>query len=161
MSEKFNPNAATFEEGVKRVQQALEIVKFQVKDRIITSHDAAAIQLCNLLAVDTVPNGFKKWQLPFVFDKSQLFISVSNPDVAVPEHSHDEGAGIRFIMSGSIYYDGKELKSGDWMYIPKGAKYAFRTGPFGASFCYCYQCCCAPKILSKGAVVIDPHPFKK
>ncbi|MGC4038713.1 MAG: cupin domain-containing protein [Chitinophagaceae bacterium] len=157
---KFNPNAATFEEGVERVNQALKIAGLTVKDKITTSQDAHAIELVNLLAVDTVPDGFKKWQLPFVFDKSQLFISVSNPDVSVPEHSHDEGAGIRFIMSGSIYYNGKELKSGDWMYIPKGARYSFKTGPFGASFCYCYQCCCAPAFLNKGDVVINPDPFK-
>jgi len=158
MTSKFNPNVATFEEGEERVKEALAKVNFHIGKKIITSQDKEAIKLVNLLSVDTVPPGFKKWQLPFVMEPTQLFISVSNPDVEVPEHSHDEGAGIRFIMTGSIYYDGKELKSGDWMYIPKGARYSFKTGPFGASFCYCYQCCCAPRILNldEKQWVIDP-----
>jgi hypothetical protein len=158
MASKFNPNVATFEEGVERVKEALAKANFKVGNKIITSQDKEAIALVNLLAVDNVPAGFKKWQLPFVMDPSQLFISVSNPDVVVPEHSHDEGTGIRFIMTGSIYYAGKELKSGDWMYIPKGAKYSFKTGPFGASFCYCYSCCCAGRPLNfdEAQWVINP-----
>jgi hypothetical protein len=163
MASKFNPNVATFEEGVERINEALSLAKFKIGHEIITSQDKEAIKLVNLLAVNNIPDGFKKWQLPFVMESSQLFISVSNPDVEVPEHSHDEGTGIRFIMSGSIYYDGKELKSGDWMYIPKGAKYSFKTGPFGASFCYCYECCCAIRLLNldESQKVIDPEIFSK
>jgi hypothetical protein len=61
----------------------------------------------------------------------------------VPKHSHDEGDGIRIIMSGSIIYDGHELSGGDWMFIPKGVAYDFKVGPMGAALCYCYCCCCA------------------
>ncbi len=159
MEKVFNPNIATFEDGERRVELASKKAEFQVSSKVITSQDKEAIRVVNLLGVDNVPPGFKKWQLPFVMKPSQLFISVANPDVSVPEHSHDEGNGIRFIISGSIYYNGKELKAGDWMFIPKGSKYTFKVGPFGASFCYCYECCCGGKELGVNWI-IDPAPFQ-
>jgi len=157
---KFNPNPASFEDGVKRVKEALSETKFKVSNKIITSQDKGINKVLNLLAADNVPDGFKKWQLPFIFDRTQLFISVANPDSLVPKHSHDEGDGIRFIVSGSIFYLDKELKSGDWMFIPKGTKYEIKIGAMGATMCYCYQCCCVPTILNRGANVINPNPFK-
>ncbi|HEX8071276.1 MAG TPA: hypothetical protein VF546_15075 [Pyrinomonadaceae bacterium] len=156
---KFNPNEATFEDGVKRIQEALKVSGLNVGKKIVTSQDKEMVKVVNLLATDNVPKGFKKWQLPFVFDRSQLFISVGNPDVKVDEHSHDEGDGIRFIMSGSIYYGKTELKAGDWMYIPKGTKYSFTVGPVGTLMCYCYECCCVPRRLNEKGWVINPDPF--
>jgi hypothetical protein len=49
---------------------------------------------------------------------------------------------VRFIISGSIKYNGIELTAGDWMFVPKGEEYEFTVGPLGASMAYCYQCCC-------------------
>jgi quercetin dioxygenase-like cupin family protein len=69
-----------------------------------------------------------------------MFISVAAPNVKVPEHTHNEGAGLRFIASGSITYKDTELNAGDWMYIPKGAKYSFQVGALGATMFYCYHC---------------------
>lgn len=158
---KFNPNAATFEDGVRRIKMALDKSGYKVGDRIITSQDKEAIELVNLLAVDTAPTGFKKWQLPFSFDRAQLFISVGHPDAKVSEHSHDEGEGIRFIFSGSIYFNGRELTGGDWMHIPQKAKYSFTVGPFGAVMGYCYACCCAPKVLNQKDWVINPGSFRQ
>jgi hypothetical protein len=157
---KFNPNAATFEDGVRRIQKAIDKVGAKVGKNIFTSRDKEAIALVNLLAVDTTPDGFKKWQLPFSFDRAQFFLSVGNPDVKVPEHSHDEGDGIRFIVSGSVYYNDRELTGGDWMYIPKEAKYSFTVGPFGATMCYCYACCCAGIELNQSDWVINPASFR-
>ncbi|MGN6602964.1 MAG: cupin domain-containing protein [Ginsengibacter sp.] len=161
METKFNPNAMTFEQGEEKVRQASKEAHLKIGDKIITSRDAHAITAVNLLSVDNIPGGFKKWQLPFVMERSQLFISVGSPDSKVPEHSHDEGDGIRFIMSGSIHYNGMELTGGDWMYIPKGVKYSFRVGPLGVAMCYCYCCCCAGTLnLNHGDLVINPIPMK-
>lgn len=107
-----------------------------------------------------IDNGFKKWQLPIILQDSQLFISIGQPDINVPKHSHDEGDGIRFIMSGSIYYDGQELNAGDWMFIPKGKPYSMKIGPFGATMCYCYCCCCAGSLtLDRVNPVINPGDY--
>jgi len=156
---KFNPNVSTFEDGVQRVKQALQETGFEVSNQVITSQDKGVNKVLNLLAGDNVPEGFKKWQLPFIFEKGQFFISVAQPDIYVPKHSHDSGDGIRFIVSGSVYYEDKELRAGDWMYIPQGAPYEMKVGNYGATMAYCYACCCVPKRLNTGADVIHTNPF--
>ncbi|BDS15225.1 cupin domain-containing protein [Aureispira anguillae] len=162
LENKFAPNKATFQEGLDRIQQAIKETQTRVGNKIITSQDEDSIKLANLLATDNVPQGFKKWQLPFAFEQSQFFISIGNPDISVPEHSHDEGDGVRFIISGSIYYKDQELKAGDWMYIPQGEKYEIKTGPFGVVMGYCYQCCCAiPSLNKSDKVVLEGNPFVK
>jgi hypothetical protein len=142
---QFDPNAVSFEEGLDRIRHAVKRIGLDVRpDRAITSRDEDVRGAQDLLEVTNVPGGFRKWQLPIYLEQpSQLFVTVADPDVQVPEHSHDEGDGIRFIAAGSIVYDGKELTSGDWMFIPAGARYSFRVGPRGAIMCYCYCCCCA------------------
>jgi hypothetical protein len=90
-----------------------------------------------------VPGGFNKIILPFNTDgPATFYISSGAPNTRVPQHSHDEGAGIRVILSGSIVYKGVELVQGDWMYMPARARYEFVVGPMGVTMFYCYQCCC-------------------
>ena len=139
----FDPNSVTFEQGAARVQAATKRVGLDVDQRIVTSRDPKARELRSVLRVRNVPQGFAKWQLPIVLDRAQLFMTVGAANAKVEEHSHDEGAGIRFIVSGSIRYGGHELTAGDWMYIPAGARYGFEVGDLGAVMCYCYSCCCA------------------
>ncbi len=140
----FDPNEVSFDEGVERIQAASKQAKLRHGKKVLTSRDPGARRAQELLTVSNVPGGFKKWQLPvYLSEPSQLFITVAEPDVSVPEHSHDEGDGIRFIVSGSITYNGVELSAGDWMFIPAGSKYSFKVGPLGATMCYCYCCCCA------------------
>jgi hypothetical protein len=140
----FKPNAVTFKQGIERIQNAVKSSGLQLSGNIVTSRDPAVRKAADALKVTNVPEGFKKWQLPVYMDgPSQFFISIGAPDLRVPAHSHDEGDGIRFIIGGSILYEGKELTEGDWMFIPKGKPYQFQVGPGGVSMCYCYQCCCA------------------
>jgi hypothetical protein len=142
--EAFNPNRMTFEEGLDRIRRATDEAGLKVGESIITSRDDAGRRLRKTLAVDNVPDGFTKYQLPvYLSEPSQMFISFAAPDVHTPEHSHDEGDGIRFIAGGSIIYNDQELTAGDWMFIPKGKTYSFDVGPNGALMCYCYCCCCA------------------
>jgi len=145
MNEKFKPNSCTFEDGINRINSAVTASKLKtsLKDKISTSQDADLKDLLDSLAVTNIPDNFQKWQLPFYFDRAQFYISVGNPGSIVPEHSHNDGDGIRYIVSGSIEYNGKSLTTGDWMYIPKGIKYSFSVGKLGVTMCYCYQCCCA------------------
>jgi hypothetical protein len=155
----FNPNQVTFDEGVQRIRLAVEKAGLDTR-RVITSRDEDVLAAQRLLAVTAVPGGFTKWQLPvYLSSPSQLFISVGAANVEVPEHSHDEGDGIRFIASGSIIYQGKELTVGDWMFVPAGQKYSFKVGPFGATMCYCYCCCCAGR-ADLFEDIVDPAPFR-
>lgn len=142
----FNPNKLSFNDGIERIQKALSEASETRADEIVTSRDAGADKLIDLLKVDNIPDGFTKYQLP-VFMKDipgvQFFLSYGAPGIEVGHHSHDEGDGFRFIASGSIVYDGKELTAGDWMFIPKGKQYSFKVGRQGVGLCYCYSCCCA------------------
>lgn len=142
----FTPNKLTFAQGIDRIKKALETVGGSTPGKIVTSRDANADKLLDALMVSNIPSGFTKYQLPVYFTGgpgSQFFISIGAPNTEVPRHSHDEGDGIRFIMSGSIIFDGRELSAGDWMFIPKGQPYSFKVGKTGVGMCYCYQCCCA------------------
>lgn len=140
---KFDPNQATFAEGALRVERAVRALKIDLKSKIVTSRDPSAATLKRALPIRNVPDGFEKWQLPFVFDKSLLFITHAKAGAKAGEHSHDEGDGIRFIVSGSIYFNKQELAAGDWMFIPARVPYSFEVGNSGATMCYCYCCCCA------------------
>jgi hypothetical protein len=144
MGTAFNPNQATFEQGLERIRRAVERTGLDQKGGIVTSRDDAAREAQDLLRTDLVPDGFVKWQLPVYMDRpSQLYITAAQPYAEAPEHSHDDGDGFRFIASGSIIYNNIELTSGDWMFIPAGAKYSFKVGALGACICYCYCCFCA------------------
>lgn len=99
---RFNPNRLTFEESLERIRGAVDEAGLR-EGAIITSKDEAAVRAMDALAVDNVPDGFKKWQLPvYLGEPSQMFISVAEPGVKVPTHAHEEGDGIRFIAGGSI-----------------------------------------------------------
>lgn len=157
--EKFKASHIPFDDGIKRIKSALSKAGYEHGSRIMTSRDADAVKLSNLLAIDSgLPKGMTKWQLPFYFDGGQFFITTAEPGVKVGEHSHDE-EGVRFIISGSIIYDGIELSAGDWMYLPKGARYSFKVGLLGASMCYCYRCCCVPAIDLSHREVINPADY--
>jgi len=156
-TETFDPNQVTFDEGVERIRAAVGQVGLKVRDRVLTSHDKEVKKAEALLGVSAIPGGFRKWQLPVYLDSpSQLFSTVAEPNAEVPEHSHNEGDGIRFIAGGSIHFDGKELGPGDWMFIPAGTPYSFRVGINGAIMCYCYCCCCAGR-----ADLFDPSIWER
>jgi hypothetical protein len=134
---RFDPNRNSFAYCIARIERT----GFRPGNKIITSKDPRAPKLKEALKVTNIPSGFEKWQLPLYFDSpTHLFMTVGSPGTKTPVHAHKEGAGLRFIASGSIIYNGKELTAGDWMYIPAGAPYGFDVGPLGVVMFYCYQC---------------------
>ena len=151
----------SFKEGIERINQALASIG--IKDLsmdgapVITSRDPAANRLKEALKVYGLPDGFEKWQLPVFFqgEGAQFFITVAQPGTKADEHAHNNGAAMRFIVSGSIEYAGTELTQGDWMFIPKDSRYSFVTGKMGAVMCYCYSCCCVPKAALKADRISD------
>jgi quercetin dioxygenase-like cupin family protein len=139
----FDPNKSTLSACLSEIRKIQEDIGLDTS-RIITSRDEVIRKNSKLFEVRNVPEGFKKVRLPLhLRNESTLYISTGAPDTKVPRHSHDEGDGIRFMISGSIQYGDKELTAGDWMFIPAGAEYEFVVGPYGATMCYCYCCCCA------------------
>lgn len=143
-TKSFDPNRLTFDEGIERLGKALDKSGLTTGERVLTSRDDAVRTAVKMLAVDNVPDGFSKWQLPvYLSSAAQLYITVAQAGARAETHSHDGGDGIRFIVSGSITYDDQELAAGDWMFVPAGKEYSFEVGELGAVMCYCYCCSCA------------------
>jgi len=156
----FAADHLSFDEGLRRLNELTRHAGFSAERRIVTSRDKDVVALRGALRVSSVPSGFHKWQLPVILSEpSQLYLTVGEPNASVPEHSHPEGDGIRFIVSGSIHYGEHELHAGDWMFIPAGVPYSMRVGDLGAVMCYCYCCCCAGArdLLSPGDPIEHQH----
>ncbi len=140
----FNPNQSTLAACIEELRELQREMDLDM-GKIITSRDPIVEKMAySKLAVRNVPDGFTKTRLPVFFDKeTTLYVSSAAPGAQAPKHSHDEGDGIRVMVSGSIRYGDAELTEGDWMFVPKGVPYEFEVGPRGATMFYCYSCCCA------------------
>lgn len=107
----------------------------------ITSRDAGVSDLLYDLERREMPPGIQSWQLPFAFGGGGsvfFFLTVAQPGAIVPSHKHTRDL-FRIVVSGSIITNGIELKSGDWMFVPKGVSYSYHAGlnP-GAVTYHCY-----------------------
>jgi hypothetical protein len=117
---RFDPNRSSLAACMERIQAALKGRGRELNVGIVTSRDADAGELRRELAIDNVPYGFRKYQLPVTLpEQSFMFITVAEPDAESPTHSHEDGDGIRFIAGGSIIYNDTELIAGDWMFVPR------------------------------------------
>ncbi|HEV1991917.1 MAG TPA: cupin domain-containing protein [Candidatus Dormibacteraeota bacterium] len=113
--------------GAQRVAAALKNHGIVIKDQVITSRDEGMDDVLFELRRPDMPPGIQSWQLPVILDKSTfVFLTVAEPGAIVPTHTHSRNL-FRVVISGSIITDGKELKSGDWMFVPKGAEYSYHA----------------------------------
>lgn len=144
MASSFQPSTRTYAACLAELKEVRK--RTGIADgKIITSKDETVRQALDQLQASNIPGGFSKYQIPAFFEGGPgalFFVSVGAPGTEVPKHSHDEGDGLRFIIAGSIHYEGVELMAGDWMFIPKGMPYSFKVGVNGVTAFYCYQCCC-------------------
>jgi len=139
----FDPNRESLFRCIARLEDLARDGGLSTK-KILTSKDVEKAGLDDKLNITNIPSGFKKSMLPVFLEKASTFyISHGEAGTEVPEHSHDEGDGLRVILSGSIRYGDSELKEGDWMFLPAGQKYSFSVGERGVTMFYCYSCCCA------------------
>lgn len=145
MSGKYTPDDSGIraEAGKERIRKALEQHRDKTGDMsgVVTSRDPGMNDLLADLRRDGMPPGFSQQQLPVRLAGPDVlfYLTTIDPGGIVPTHSH-ERALWRVIVSGSIILnDGRELKSGDWMYVPPGVEYSFRAGlnP-GAIVYHCY-----------------------
>ena len=135
----------SFAEGVERIKRTG--IQLENINKVITSMDLVCAQVRSDLKVENTPKGISKWQLPVYWEGvgAQFFISVAEPNTTIEEHTHEEGDGMRIILSGSIEFGEQSLVVGDWMFIPQGVAYSIQVGEMGATMCYCYQCCCVAR----------------
>jgi quercetin dioxygenase-like cupin family protein len=111
--------------GAKRIAAALK--RRVAKDEVITSRDEGMDDVLFELRRPDMPPGIESWQLPIILDEDTfVFLTVAQPGAIVPTHKHTRDL-FRVVISGAIITDGKELKSGDWMFVPKGAEYSYHA----------------------------------
>lgn len=85
-----------------------------------------------------------KTVLPLTLMEGSVFVYVyAPPNTVVKNHSHTKGF-LRFVALGDYIFTGLpegeiRLTAGDWIYIPPGQTYGYRTGPRGGGggCCYC------------------------
>jgi mannose-6-phosphate isomerase-like protein (cupin superfamily) len=126
----WKPNDSVIEGaiGAKRVRDALKKHGVNVTGRVSTSRDKGMHEVRHELLRTDMPPGFKQWQLPVLTDGGAfVFLTVAEPGAVVPKHSHKRNL-FRIVLSGSIIHDGVELKTGDWMWVPKGKPYSYSAG---------------------------------
>ena len=113
------------EEGKRRVAEALK----KLGDGIITSRDSGVNDILFDHFRPGMPPGVSQWQLPVKLDGPVFgFLTAMDPHAVVPTHAHKRDL-FRIVVSGSlILHDGRELKSGDWMFVPANVEYSLRAG---------------------------------
>jgi len=106
------------------------------KDGVVTSYDKVAKKAESDLAVDApFADGIHKWQLPINLPGFRVVMTRFPPATVVKAHQHPSIPGfsrcgqLRVVVKGSIKYDGKVYRPGDWFYIPNGTAYSFTTDP--------------------------------
>lgn len=138
----FRPGFKPFEDGVKFIEDALSKHRHGTSlTEIVTSQDPLIKDMKADLTSDNVPDKYSKTIVPVVFDKAQFAMIIGEPDADSPAHSHPEQS-LRFIIHGSLHYDGKHLTAGDWMFVPGGKSYSVKAGSSGVTTLECYPCCC-------------------
>jgi hypothetical protein len=128
MSEEWRPDDSILEgdSGRKRIRDALEDFRIEIDERVVTSRDPGMDEVRNRLKNSRVPQGFDQWQLPIFLNDCPTFfyLTVAQPGAVIPRHSHTRDL-FRVVISGSITVNGIELKSADWMFVPKGVSYSY------------------------------------
>jgi hypothetical protein len=139
----FNPKLRKpFSDCVQSVADGLKAVGHghPPGQKVLTSRDKHAAGLRKALECTNVPQGFSKWQLPYIMTgASAAFITVASAGAKVPSHDH-EGESDLIVLSGSIIFNGQELSSGDWAFIPANTPYSYEVGPMGAALKRKYVC---------------------
>jgi hypothetical protein len=124
----------------KEIDERLEEHGLSLKE-IITSRSPGMDEVRYGMRRRKQPDGWLSWQLPAYLKSktSTFFLSAGAPGAILPGHAHEFGQ-FRIVLSGGVIFNGVELRSGDWMYIPAGKPYSLTASlnPGGATTHYMY-----------------------
>jgi hypothetical protein len=140
------------QDGIDKVDGVLKKYGLS-RDKTITSRDFG-IDMARYDLRRDMPEGWYSWQLPVYLLNRRVtffFFQTALPGTVLPSHAHDV-AQFRYVISGGLIYTapaekgskadrGIELKSGDWIYTPEGARYTLSvaTNPgqiYHGGYCY-------------------------
>ena len=147
MSPAWRPNDSLLErnskgelKGGRRVRDALQKHGLKYGNRIVTSRDRGMEAVKKDLKRTPMPPGVQQWQLPVALGaggETLCFMSQYQPGAKVPTHSHPH-ALFRVVIEGSVKHRRTTLKSGDWMLVPPGQRYALQAGTDGCIILYAH-----------------------
>ena len=142
MSAKWSPDDSIIEGAAARNRIRKALAKHGIRtsdDRVVTSRDKGMDDVRYHMRREGMPPGFEQWQLPVKLSgETFFFMTVAAPGAVVPSHKHKRDL-FRVVIWGSIFYNGLELKPGDWMFVPKGVEYSLSAAVNpGAAICHCY-----------------------
>jgi hypothetical protein len=110
-------------------------------NQVVTSRSPRMDEVRYAMRRRNQPDGWLSWQLPAYLKSktSTFFLSSGAPGAILPGHAHEFGQ-FRIVLSGGVIFNGVELRSGDWMFIPANEKYSLTasTNPGGATTHYMY-----------------------
>ena len=126
--------------GLKFVRENWTQEEIQQKgltqEGVVTSFDKVSKRAESELVVDTpFADGIQKWQLPIDLPGFRVVMTRFPAGSVVKAHQHPSIPGftkcgqLRVVVKGSITYNGKTYRAGDWFYIPNGVAYSFTTDP--------------------------------
>lgn len=94
---------------------------------VVSSRDVRLARFGGHLA--RLADEVQRWHPPFSGDDELLAsVTVAGPGSDIGPTLHLDGDAVRFVLSGSVRFQGRELESGDWLLIPAGAGYRLRVG---------------------------------
>ncbi len=94
---------------------------------VISSKDARLARFSTELG--RLAEDARRWQPPFSGDEDLLTsVTVAGPGANIGPTLHLDGDAVRFVLSGSVWFRGRELEPGDWLLVPAGAGYRLRVG---------------------------------
>ena len=103
---------------------------------VVTSFDKVARKAESELVVEApFADGIQKWQLPINLPGFRVVMTRFPAGTIVKVHQHPSIPGfsrcgqLRVVVKGSITYEGRVYKPGDWFFIPNGVPYSFTTDP--------------------------------
>ena len=126
MESKIDPNIV--QKKVKLSPANFLSPLVELGDKVITSRDKIAIDAMNNMASFGKIRGFHSWQLPFSFPDANCFITIGEPGLEVPQDLNFPANQLKVVLRGSISYEGMDLISGEWIYIPNGRNCDFKAG---------------------------------
>jgi mannose-6-phosphate isomerase-like protein (cupin superfamily) len=115
------------EEYLIRLELVLAALDQVSISEVISSKDARLSAQTSQLA--KLADDARRWQPPFGGDADLLTsVTVAGPGADIGPTLHLDGDAVRFVLSGSVWFRGKELGPGDWLLIPAGTGYRLRVG---------------------------------
>lgn len=115
------------EEYLIRLELVLAALEERSIKEAISSKDARLARFSGELG--RLAEEARRWQPPFSGDDDLLTcVTVAGPGADIGPTLHLDGDAVRFVLSGSVWFRGRELEPGDWLLVPAGTGYRLRVG---------------------------------